>query len=121
MSFIMVALFLGSFTVTSYRAVPEQTRPTGYTWTASGERVNVHGVAVSQDMLKRNGGTLQFGDTVFIEGIGVKFINDTMHGRHKKQFDVLVQTYGDEKAFDKRFRGKKLKVWILRVPKGVLK
>jgi 3D (Asp-Asp-Asp) domain-containing protein len=121
MSFLVIALFLGNFTVTSYRAIPEQTRPHGYTWTASGERTNCHGVAVSQDMLKRNGGIFQFGDMVFIEKIGLKFINDTMHTRHKHQFDILVGTHEEEKAFDKKFRGKKLRVWLLRVPKEISK
>jgi 3D (Asp-Asp-Asp) domain-containing protein len=109
---------LGSMKVTSYRAVPWQTKPTGYEWTASGEKVNVHGVAVSQDMLKRKGGVLEFGDMVYIEEIGLKFVNDVMHSRHKKQFDVLVQTYTDEKKFDEKFRGKKIKVWLIRTTKG---
>lgn len=121
MSFLMIALFLGNFTVTSYRAIPAQTRPQGYEWTASGERINVHGVAVSQDMLRRNGGQLEFGDMVFIEGIGLKFVNDVMHSRHKKQFDVLVQTYHDEKVFDEKHRGKKIRVWIIRTPRGEIK
>lgn len=121
MSFLMIALFMGNFVVTSYQAIPEQTRPRGFEWTASGEKTNVHGVAVSQDMLKRNGGDFTFGDMVWIEGVGLKFINDTMNTRHKKQFDVLVPTQADEVKFDKAFRGKKLKVWLIRVPKEMSK
>jgi len=121
MSFLMVALFMGNFVVTSYQAVPEQTRPQGFEWTASGEKTNVHGVAVSQDMLKRNGGDFTFGDMVWIEGVGLKFINDTMNVRHKKRFDVLVPTHGAEVKFDRAFKGKKLKVWLIRVPKEMSK
>lgn len=121
MSFLMIALFLGSFTATSYRSVPEQTRPDGYHWTASGEKTNVHGVAISQDLLRRNGGPLEFGDMVYIQGVGLKFVNDTMNKRIKKTLDVWVMTYQDEKAYDKKFRGKKLNVWLIRIPKGEIK
>ena len=121
MNFLMIALFLGSFQVTAYRSVPEQTKPKGYHWTASGEKTNVHGVAVSQDLLKRNGGQLNFGDMIYIEGIGVKFVNDTMNKRHKHKLDIWVSSYEDEHKFDKKFRGKNIRVWILKITQGEIK
>jgi 3D (Asp-Asp-Asp) domain-containing protein len=99
---------------TSYRSVPEQTKPKGYEWGASGEKCNVHGIAVSQDLLKKNGGPLEFGDLIYVEGIGYKFVNDVMNARWKMRLDVWVETYDSEKQFDRRYRGKKLKVWVIR-------
>lgn len=115
MNFIFVAImFVGTLYPTAYRSIPAQTKPTGCYWTASGERVNVHGCAVSRDLLKRNGGPLKFGDLLYIQGIGFKFVNDTMHGRHKKRIDIWVPTYKDEKAFDEKFKGKYVRVWLIR-------
>jgi 3D (Asp-Asp-Asp) domain-containing protein len=121
MGFLMIALFLGSFHVTSYQAIPAQTRPHGYRWTASGERVNCHGIAVSQDLLKINGGTLSFGDMVYVEDVGVKFVNDTMNKRIHRSFDVLVGSLEEEKAFDKKFRHRKLRIWVLKIPEEFIK
>lgn len=73
-----------------------------------------HGIAVSQDLLKKNGGPLDYGDTIFIEGIGFKTVNDCMASRHKRRLDVWVQTYQNEKEFDVKFRGKKLKVYLVK-------
>lgn len=108
---ILVLVLLGSMNVTSYRSVPEQTKPKGYEWGASGEKCNVHGVAVSQDLLKKNGGTLEYGDLVYVEGIGYKFVNDCMNKRWKNRIDIWVEHYDDEKAFDKKFHGQAVKVW----------
>jgi len=113
---LLYALLLGSFPVTSYRSTPAQTKPKGCVWTASGVRCNVHGVAVSQDMLKINGGKLKFGDALLIEGIGIKFVEDTMNKRHTQRLDIWVSTLKEEKAFDIKFRDKKLKVWLIRLP-----
>jgi hypothetical protein len=49
----MSAILIGSMYVTSYRAIPSQTKPRGYHWTSSGERTNTHGIAVSQDLQKK--------------------------------------------------------------------
>jgi len=97
--------------VTSYRSVPEQTKPKHYEWTSIGERCNVHGIAVSQDLLAKNGGPLHYGDLVYVEGIGVKFVNDCMNVRWTRRMDVWVETYDDEKRFDKKFGHKKLTIW----------
>lgn len=107
------ALFAGEMRVTSYRSVPWQTKPKGYQWTASGERCNVHGCAVSQDLLQKNGGFLKFGDVLYVQDIGYLHINDTMNKRHKKRLDVWVETYNDEKKFDQKFARRLLKVWLM--------
>lgn len=112
---------IGSYSVTSYRSVPAQTKKTGYTWTSIGERTNSGVVAVSQDLLEKNGGPLRYHDTICIEDIGCRQVLDCMNERHKQRLDFWVATYDQEKAFDKKFRGKKLKVWVLKLPEGFLK
>lgn len=111
---LLTTILLGNMQVTAYRSVPEQTRPEGYDWTASGEKCHVRGVAVSQDLLKKNGGQLKFGDLIFIDGIGFKFVTDVMNKRHKQRIDVWTDTFENEKKFDKQFRGKKLRIWLVK-------
>jgi 3D (Asp-Asp-Asp) domain-containing protein len=53
---------------------------------------------------------------IYIQGIGLKFVNDTMNKRWKQRLDVFVETYDDEKRFDQKFKGKKLKIWIIKIP-----
>jgi 3D (Asp-Asp-Asp) domain-containing protein len=69
------------------------------------------GCAVSQDLLRE--GIVHYGDLVYVEGIGFKYINDTMHSRIKRQFDIWVETPAEEKAHDKKFGKRKLKVWLI--------
>jgi len=45
-------------------------------------------VAVSRDLLKSG---WKLGDKLFIEGLGVFAIEDTMHARWKKRIDVAVE------------------------------
>ena len=106
--------FLGEVKATAYRSVPAQTKPKGYYWTANGERCNVHGCAVSRDFLKKNGGPLDFGDLILIDKIGFKFVNDTMNARHRRRIDIWVNSYVDEKKFDKEFRHDNLKIWLIQ-------
>ena len=108
---LLSALFLGNIIVTSYRSVPEQTKPTHCNITSIGEHCNVHGIAISQDWLLS--GKLHYGDLLYIEGIGFKIVNDTMAVRKHNTMDVWVQTYEDEKAFDIKFGKQKLKVWLI--------
>lgn len=112
-SLMLISVFIGQFYVTSYRSVKEQTDDSPF-YTANGDHVCRDGVAVSQDLLKRNGGPLDFGDLVYIEGIGIKRINDVMNSRYKNRFDVWVKTYSEEKAFDKAFHNKELAVFIVQ-------
>jgi 3D (Asp-Asp-Asp) domain-containing protein len=99
---------------TAYRSVPWQTKPKGFHWTASGERCNVHGCAASQDLLKKNGGPLSFGDLVYIDQIGFKFVNDVMNVRHKNRADIWVTTHEEEKKFDKKFKNSTLKIYLVK-------
>lgn len=122
---LVITLWLGSFTVTSYRSVPNQTDSSPFI-TSIGENTNEHGVAVSQDLLKR--GLIRYGDLVYIENIGFKHVNDCMGETQcvqwqdkkcakrvpiKNQFDVWVKTKQHEIDFDKHYRNKKLKVWLV--------
>lgn len=110
MSLILIALFLGNMNVTAYRSVPEQTDSSPYL-TSIGERVCKDGVAVSQDLLKSK--KIKYGDWVYIEGIGLKRVNDTMHSRFKNHVDVWVRTLDEEKKFHKKYKDKQLKVWVV--------
>lgn len=107
---ILTAIFLGNLYVTSYRSVPTQTDSSPWI-TATGERVTVRGCAVSQDFI--TSGELKYGDLLYIEGIGYRFINDTMNKRCKHQIDVWVLSAEEETKFDKKFKGKKLSVWVV--------
>jgi 3D (Asp-Asp-Asp) domain-containing protein len=111
MGFLVKALFIGTLTLTSYRSVPEQTDSSPWI-TSNGQRVNENGVAVSQDMHKRFGGFLDYGDVIYIEGIGFKVVNDLMNPRHKKCIDIWVKSIKEEKIIGVQ----RVKVWII-VPK----
>lgn len=113
MKLILSVVLIGHFIGTSYRSVPNQTDDTP-NYTATGEHVCAHGIAISQDLLKHNGGPLEFGDIVYIEGLGFKIVNDTMNKRHKNRFDVWVATYKEEKEFDQKYRNKKFIFWLVK-------
>lgn len=108
MHLTVIALLIGSMTLTSYRSVPQQTDETPF-HTSIGERVSVRGCAVSRDLLKRWGGPLNYGDLIYIEGTGYRFVNDCMAARHKRAVDVWVETYKDEKEFGVR----KGQIWLI--------
>ncbi len=111
---IVELLLLGTLTATSYRAVPEQTKPSctdrSHCETANGDNVSELGVAISQDFL--DSGIVHFGDCLYIDGVGFRIVNDCMHRRHKRCVDVFVYTYAEEKKFGTRH----LKVWVVRAP-----
>ena len=83
---------------TMYHPVEEQCDNTPLI-TADGSRIDPYNVsswnwiAVSQHMLKRNGGPLDYGDTVYIFGTkhkdGAYIIKDCMHRRKTNQIDFL--------------------------------
>lgn len=110
MNLILISLFIGNMGVTAYRSVPEQTDNSPFI-TSTGERVCKDGVAVSQDLLKSK--RVKYGDWLYIEGIGLKRVNDTMNIRFKNHIDIWVKSLEDEKKFHNKFKGKKLKVWIV--------
>ncbi len=110
---VLIATFVGTLQITSYRSVPAQTDDSP-NYTSIGEHCNVNGVALSRDLLKRWGGQVAYGDMLYIDGIGWRKVNDCMAQRHKKHVDIWVQSYDDEKAFDLKWHGKKTKVWVVK-------
>ena len=101
-------VFVGSYPVTAYRSVPSQTDNSPYL-TSIGQRTHEHGIAVSQNLLKE--GSLKYGDLVYVDGIGFKFVNDCMNKRHHDRLDVWVKGLKEEKLFDEKFKSKKVGVW----------
>lgn len=111
MSLSLTLILVGNLVVTSYRSIPEATDSTPFI-TSIGERTNPSGIAVSQDLLKS--GKVKYGDWVYVEHIGLKRVNDTMHPRWTNRADVWVATYKEEKAFDEKFRGRKLRMYLVK-------
>ena len=111
MHLILTTIFLGNLYVTSYRSTVSQTDDSPYI-TSIGDRVGTHGVAVSPDL--RKSGKVKYGDWLYLDGIGFKKVNDVMNARHVNRLDVWVPNYQKEKEFDKKFRGKKIKVYIVK-------
>jgi len=96
MNIILIGVFIGTMTVTSYRSIPNQTDNSPW-HTSTGERVTIRGCAVSRDLLKANGGPLEYGDLIYVEGFGYRFVNDTMNKRMKQHIDLWVPTYSEER------------------------
>lgn len=88
-------------------------------YTSTGDRVNSHGVAVSRDLLcpmalsrnltiKKHSSRvcriarIHYGDGLWIEGYGIKIVNDCMNKRHKRAVDIFVFTYAEEKKIGTR-------------------
>lgn len=113
MNLALVTILVGNLIVTSYRSVPECTDDSPFI-TSNGERVSPHGIAISRDLHKRWGGPLDYGDVVFVEGVGFKTVNDVMHQRHKRRADVWVATLKDEQVFHKKFGHRKLRVYKIK-------
>lgn len=103
---IFKALLLGVLTVTSYRPIPSQT-DSSPTWTSIGDRTTKFGCAVSQDFLKS--GVIKYGDHIYIEGYGIRVVNDCLNSRFKAHVDLLVYTHAEEKAIGTRH----LKVYLI--------
>lgn len=125
MSLTMVAVLVGSLTVTSYRSVPQQTDNTPY-HTSTGAHVEAGGVAVSRDLLcgacrklhrrcqhPEYTKKIHYGDWLYISGYGFRFVNDCMStttdirvkGKRKKrlilnQIDIWVKSYQEEKRIN---------------------
>lgn len=110
---VLLSVFIASATITAYRSVPEQTDASPFI-TATGERVCSDGVAVSQDLLVQNGGPIAYGDWVYIDGIGIKRVNDTMNRRHRLWFDLWVKTKEEESRIWRKFRNKKVPIWVIK-------
>lgn len=107
-------ILLGTLTVTSYRPVPEQTKPEctnrNHCRTATGDNVSELGIAISQDLLKS--GEVHYGDAIFVEGYGYRLVNDTMASRITHACDLFVYTKAEEKKVGIRH----LRVWVVSQP-----
>ena len=101
---LWIALIL---TVTSYRAVPEQT-DSSPNWTSIGHHVHPYGVAASQDLLLS--GEICYGDVLVVPGYGLRVVNDTMNQRHTRHIDLFVETKAEEKSVGVR----KLKITVVK-------
>lgn len=107
-------LLLGLYTLTAYRPVVEQTDSSPCI-PANGQYVHTDGVAISRDLHVRYGGSLKFGDLIFIEDVGWKIVIDLMNKRHKRSVDVLVKDLHQEKLFYKRCKFCQKRVYKLEV------
>src|ERR1019366_4964634 len=110
---IIEAILLGTLTVTSYRATPVQTKPSctdrHHCETSISENVSELGIAVSPDLLAS--GRVHYRDCVYIPGIGFRIVNDVTNSRLRNTIDVFVY----EKAEEKKFGVKHLRVWLVTV------
>lgn len=143
MNLILMTVFIGNLTATSYRSVESQTDSSPF-HTSTGQRVEWGGVAISQDILcgacrklhKRcrhpeYPSKLHYGSYLYIENIGFKVINDCMgkfktykiytNKGYKKLFkkqlnsiDIWVPFLEDERRFHKKYGIKKQKVWLVK-------
>ena len=106
---------------TMYHPVEEQCDDTPLI-TADGSKIDPYNVsnwnwiAVSQHMLTRNGGPLNYGDTVYIFGTkhkdGMYVVKDCMHKRKTNQIDFLESLGTPQYRYDN--------VVIARFPQGDL-
>lgn len=87
-------------TVTAYTDSPRENlghgKPVG---TAIGTRIRPGIVAVSRDLLRAGWG---FGKSVYIEGLGVFIIEDTMSPRFSRRIDIAVNNMDHARAIGKR-------------------
>lgn len=107
-----IVLFIGillnsSMVITAYRSVPSQT-DSSPNFTSIGDRTHTGGVAVSRDLLTRWKGPLNYGDYLYIYGLGIYQVNDVMndttydkqtHKRYKirQHIDIWVSSHDEEK------------------------
>jgi hypothetical protein len=129
---ILELALIGLLQVTSYRSVPNQTDSTPH-HTSTGGHVHEHGIAASRDLLcpaaflkkkvmrtHRRGpkcpkDRLHYGDWVYVEGFGLKVVNDCMAARHRRSIDIWVGTFEEEK----RVQVRKGEVWRVEIEGGV--
>lgn len=108
------AILLGILTVTSYRPIPEQTKPECrgrfHCTTSIDDGITRFGVAVSQDLLKA--GEVHYGDVLWIDGYGYRVVNDCMGPKARRAIDLMVFTREEEKAVGVRHQ----KVMVVSQP-----
>ncbi len=74
--------------ITAYNPMRAQTddRP----WeTASGRRASLQSLAVSRDLLAKNGGPYEYGDTVYV--VVPYIVDDTMNKRYTNRVDIFLE------------------------------
>ena len=86
-------------TATAYQAVASQTDSEPFvtadnTTIRRGYSSRLRWLAVSRDLLRQGGGSIQYGDKVRVRGVsprldGVYTVHDTMHKRHRHRIDIL--------------------------------
>lgn len=113
MAMLEMVLLSAALTVTSYRSIPSQTDNSPF-HTSIGERTHPGGCAVSRDLLNKEA---PYGTYLYIDGIGLCRVNDTMNERHRRAVDLWVATYEQEKQIGVR----RLAVYKVQLPKKALK
>ena len=108
MKIVLISILIGNMTITSYRSVPEQTDSSPFI-TATGEHVTPHGVALSRDLLKRWGGPIDYGDYIYIEGHGIKVVNDCMADYWCSQYEMIK---GKKRCIKKKYIRKHVDIWV---------
>lgn len=103
-----VKIDLGVMTITAYSPRVCETDDTPFI-TSIGERVHEFGCAVSRDLFE----VLDYGDWIYIEDIGYRQINDTMHNRWEKRVDIFFFDTGQAIKFGKQEK----QVWVLGLTK----
>ncbi len=91
-----IARYVMTVTVTAYSPSVDETDSTPYI-TASNKRVRDGICAISRDIEKEL--DLQFGDTIYLEGIGTCEFQDRMHRRKRKQVDLFMWNKSDAVRF----------------------
>lgn len=110
------AVLLGVLTITAYRPVPQQTKPSctdrRHCETSIGENVSELGCAVSQDLLKS--GKVHYRDIIIVEGFAPRIVFDTMNPRIHNAIDLFVYTKKEEHEVGIQHR----RIWVIHV-KGI--
>ena len=93
---------------TAYSSRHSETDSTPFI-TSTGDSVRWGTVAFSRDLLKKYG----YGTVIYVEGMGLFRVSDTMHRRKKSQIDIWFPTTKDAREFGI----KNLTVYIFPPPK----
>lgn len=111
---LFIGILLNShMAVTAYRSIPSQT-DSSPNYTSIGDRTHKGGVAVSRDLLTRWKGPLNYGDYIYVDGMGIYQVNDCMgdttydkvtHKRYKirQHIDIWVASHDEEKKVGTQF------------------
>ena len=90
--------YFRNMTVTAYTASKDETDDTPYETALMEKPVSGWTCAVSHDLMRF------LGDKVYIEGIGVRRVNDLMNERFEKRVDVFVGTKEQARGIGKSNR-----------------